>query len=181
MPEDKEKDINEVISEATMDSERERVRKKIKKRVVFSVIFMVVLIGVLLYLTIVGIKNLVELTKNETNEEISKTVYEISAEVYDENGRGETISTRVKEYIGQIESDLLDLGYTVSRVVLPQEKAREIDIYLKDRTMYFKVNIDRGTAVSAEDMIRTLKYIEGNGIEGVSYVDVRVEGKAFYK
>ena len=118
--------------------------------------------------------------KEETAESII-TDHKLGYEVYDENGRGETISTREKGYIGQIESDLLDLGYTVSRVVLPQEKAREIDIYLKDRTMYFKVNIDRGTAVSAEDMIRTLKYIEGNGIEGVSYVDVRVEGKAFYK
>lgn len=162
------------------DSERGRVRKSAKKRKVFSGIFIVVLVGLIGFLSVIGVKNLVEIAREDEEVVDYKEKYMIKAEVIDESG-GKQYSTRVKDYIGLIEQDLFDLGYTLTKAILPAGKARELDLYLEGRGMYFKVNIDRGTAETAEDMIRTLKYIEGNGVVVNSYVDVRVEGKAFYK
>ena len=40
------------------------------------------------------------------------------------------------------------------------------------------MNIDRGAGVSVEDADRMIKYLNGGGFE---YIDVRVEGKGYYK
>ena len=162
------------------DSERDRVRKSVKKRKILSGIFVVVLVGMIVVLSVIGVKNLVEIAKKDNAVKDYKENYMIKAEIIDENG-GKQFSSRVKDYVGLIERDLSDLGFVLAKVILPQGKARELDLYLEGRTIYFKVNIDRGAAESAEDMIRTLKYIEGNGVGVNNYVDVRVEGKAFYK
>ena len=47
-------------------------------------------------------------------------------------------------------------------------------------TTYFKVSLDRGTGVTAEDISRMLKYLQDRGLTP-GYVDVRVEGKAYYQ
>ncbi len=45
---------------------------------------------------------------------------------------------------------------------------------------YFKMNIDRGSGVSVEDAVRMVKYLETREL-APAYVDVRVQGKAFYR
>ena len=174
------KDKREELENASLDTERDKIRKKAKKRTVFSVIFMVVLIGVLVGLSGLMVKNLIEMAEGE-DLEVARETFAPTAEIVDENGSGK-ISARVNEYVGQLESDLKDYGIKMTRVVLPMGKMREIDVNVEGISAYFKVNIDRGTAVSAEDIVKMKKYLEENAlVEKVSYVDVRIEGKAYYK
>ncbi len=162
------------------DSERERVRKRAKTRKKWSVVCILAIIGVFCWLIWLGGCQVVRII-NEEQEKIANNdnKYAPTVEIIDEDGR-KNISNRVKEYVGQIEVDFRDLGYKVSQVVLPVGAAREIDVYLDSFDFYIKVNIDRGTAVSAEDADRMIKYLSEKSIEA-SYIDVRVEGKGYYK
>ncbi|MBQ2660315.1 hypothetical protein IJF86_02785 [Candidatus Saccharibacteria bacterium] len=167
--------------EKSLDTERERVRKRAKRKKIFSAIVAVVLGVVLCVLLGVLVKNLAELADQKTKIAVSEEKIEPTVNVIDENGNG-GISGRMKEYIAQLESDLKDLGYEMVKAVLPMGKMREIDIDIAGVAPYFKVNVERGAAVSAEDIVRMIKYLSGQGmLEQVTYVDVRVEGKAFYK
>ncbi len=62
----------------------------------------------------------------------------------------------------------------------PYQKVREIDVYIKDHTEYYKMSLDRSSAVQAEDMSRMVLYLGQKEIVP-TYVDLRVEGKAYYK
>ena len=167
--------------EKSLDTERERVRKRAKRKKIFSAIVAVVLGVVLCVLLGVLVKNLAELADQKTKIAVSEEKIEPTVNVIDENGNG-GISGRMKEYIAQLESDLKDLGYEMVKAVLPMGKMREIDIDIAGVAPYFKVNVERGAAVSAEDIVRMIQYLSGQGmLEQVTYVDVRVEGKAFYK
>jgi hypothetical protein len=42
------------------------------------------------------------------------------------------------------------------------------------------MNLDRGVAVQVEDAVRMKKYLDQNNLQA-EYVDIRVEGRAFYK
>ena len=77
--------------------------------------------------------------------------------------------------------DLKDIGLTLNRVVVPIGKNREIDIYIDGYDeYYFKLNVDRETAVGAEDTKRMIAFLTERDLHP-QYVDVRVKGKAYYK
>ena len=86
----------------------------------------------------------------------------------------------MREYIIQLEEDFRALGYTVTKVILPVNTSRELYVDLAGETTYFKVSMDRGAAVTAEDVERMLRYLKEREL-APEYVDVRVEGKAYYK
>ena len=91
------------------------------------------------------------------------------------------ITTRMKNYIGQAEVDFRDLGYTPEKAVIPSGSIREVDFYLKDQPGYVKMIIDRDTAPSVEDADRLIRYLKGQNINQFEYIDVRLEGKAYWK
>ena len=91
------------------------------------------------------------------------------------------ITTRMKNYIGQAEVDFRDLGYTPEKAVIPSGSIREVDFYLKDQPGYVKMIIDRDTAPSVEDADRLIRYLKGQNIDQFEYIDVRLEGKAYWK
>lgn len=156
------------------ESERLAARKKNKtKKNVGTTVFIVVLIGMLL-LVIYGLS---QMTKKE-EVTVTSEKFDPSVEIIDEAGIG--ITNRMRNYVGQVESDFKDIGYALSRAVVPAGKTREVDVYLFGVDTYFKLSIDRGTAVSAEDTVRMIRYLEERGIKA-EYVDVRVEGKGFYR
>ena len=111
-------------------------------------------------------------------EEIEETREPVVA-IVDENAGGH-VSARVKELIMRLEDDLAYEGFGMLRVVVPFQKIREIDVYIKERTEYYKLSIDRESAVSAEDIGRMVRYLDEKELN-VEYVDLRVEGKAFFK
>ena len=158
------------------DSERMRARKAQRRKrgaaVVIGVL-MVVILGVLLWL---GARQLLDQPQDLV--EVAET-YEIQAEIVDEDNTGR-ISERVRGYIGQLEQDLTDLGYKVTRVTLPTGTSRELYVDLEGVEWFFKVTTDRDAAMTAEDMERMVRYLRERDLKP-AYVDVRVEGKAFYK
>ena len=160
------------------ESERLAAREKTKKRQIWSVVILVIGLIAIGILTAIGIKSLAEGSIEPTISQGEKFEPSPSVEIVDESGAG--ISGRTKEYIGALEQDFKDLGLTLTRVALPVGKRREIDVYVDGISYYFKMNLDRGTAVSAEDANRMIKYLSGAGLNP-GYVDVRVEGKAYYQ
>ncbi len=107
--------------------------------------------------------------------------YEPTIEIVDEAAGDHKIPDRMREYIGQAESDFKDLGYHPTRAVIPAGSIREVDFYLSGWSGRIKMIIDRGTAVSVEDADRMLRYLQGIGVYEFEYIDVRVEGKGYWK
>lgn len=161
---------------AESESERLLVRKKTQRKHVVSVMLVLVLFAAIGGLVYMGVRSIV---RDKVEPKPTEEAYEIEAEIVDESGRGQ-VSARVKEYIGRIERDFRDLGLRVKRVVLPAGMSRTLYVDLDGETTYFKVSLDRGTAVSAEDAKRMLDYLKEHDLQP-EYVDVRVDGKAYYK
>lgn len=158
------------------DSERMRARKAQRRKrgaAVVTGVLMVVILGVLLWL---GARQLLD--QPQDLAEVAE-MYEIQAEIVDEDNTGR-ISERVRGYIGQLEQDLTDLGYKVTRVTLPTGTSRELYVDLEGVEWFFKVTTDRDAAMTAEDMERMVRYLRERDLKP-AYVDVRVEGKAFYR
>ncbi len=166
-----EREHAETESERIQEHQRTKRRHKVS---VLLAILVLVALGLLIYMT--G-KNVVE--QYETGGKEPELEYTIKAQIVDEDNRGK-ISTRIKNYIAQLEQDLADLGYMVTQVILPTGTSRELYVDLAGRETYLKVNIDRDTAVTAEDADRTLRYLDEHDLHP-TYADVRVEGRAFYK
>lgn len=99
--------------------------------------------------------------------------------ILDENV-GENVSQRVKDFVAHLEDDVKEYGLRLDHVVLPFQMAREVDVYVEGRTEYYKMSLDRSSAVQAEDMHRMIEYLKSQEIQP-SYVDLRIEGKAYYK
>jgi hypothetical protein len=93
---------------------------------------------------------------------------------------GSAIPQRLIRYIGRMAGALQtnQIGI-VSRVVVPAS-SREVDIYLEGRDFAIKTHIDRDAYATAGDIKSSLSYLDGKGIKP-QYIDVRIEGKAFYK
>lgn len=160
------------------ESERLQERKRISRKRRRSVVFAIVILGVLGFLAYTTGKNMVE--QRRPGNGGAGEGYEIKAEIVDEDDRGQ-ISTRTKTYIAQLEQDFKDLGYTVTRVTLPTGMSRELYVDIAGREEYYKVSTDRDTAVTAEDVDRMIRYLKEHEDLHPAYVDVRVEGRAYYK
>ena len=116
--------------------------------------------------------------EEEETEEISPTIEVID----EETGVSAKISSRMREYIANLETELGLKGIKVIEARIPRGKLREVDLTLEGFSGSFKVSLDRGIGVTAEDIERMIKYLEEEGVEEeVEYVDVRVERKAYYK
>ncbi|MBQ6127811.1 hypothetical protein IJI69_03930 [Candidatus Saccharibacteria bacterium] len=157
------------------ESERLAARKKEKNKKIFKVL---ALVAILAIIAIIIVMEVTTWMTNRKKIEMSKYIPQPTVEIIDESGQG--ITSKIKEYVGQLEIDLSDIGLSLNRAVVPAGKTREIDIYLDGNETYFKLSVDRGTAVSAEDTKTMLKYLTENDLHP-QYVDVRVKGKGYYK
>jgi len=89
-------------------------------------------------------------------------------------------SKRFLSFIGRVVSLSKSSGYIVTRAALPVGTTRELEISLKEVDYLVKLSIDRSAGEQVEDMARAIQYFTDNG-KSLSYVDVRVSSKAFYK
>ena len=169
-------------------SERAAAHKKIKRRQFFRSATMVVgfliAIGLIAFIAVVFSES--HLSDEEGNTATSTTVtvpYAPTIQVIDEDtGTGtDHLTDRMKEYIGQAEADFRELGYTPSKAVIPAGSIREVDFYLDGYSGFIKLLIDRGTGVSVEDADRMIRYLKGQGTTDYQYIDVRLDGKAYWK
>lgn len=156
------------------ESERLAARKKGKTKKSLTIATYVVGLLMVAIFVVTALSQIIH-PKEETEKEMK---YVPTVDIIDENGAG--VPNRMRDYIGQVERDFSDMGYSMTKAVVPAGKSREVDVYLLGIECYFKLNIDRDTAMSAEDAVRMSRYLEEQGVEA-EYVDVRVEGKGYYK
>lgn len=157
------------------ESERMLARKKAHRRQTTSVLIvalMLLILGLAFYL---GMEELAITPELET-EDIG---YQIRAEIVDEDRRGQ-ISSRVRAFIATLEQDLQELGLKVTKVTLPTGASRELYVDIEGQTTYYKVDINRNAATTAEDIERMTRYLRENDLHPI-YVDARIDGKAYYK
>lgn len=91
-------------------------------------------------------------------------------------------SNRFLGFLGRVVSlaNNVNIG-NVENVTIPAGVgSRSIEIRLAGREYPIRMHIDREPADQVEDMKRSIQYLEGNGVVP-KYIDVRVEGKAFYR
>lgn len=157
------------------EAERLKIRKRKKRRKRRAVVTLVLLIAIG-YLA--GYTFLYQWSRERIVIEVEPE-YQIKAEIIDENG-AKQISVRVESYIALLEQDLTDLGVHVIKFILPTGTSRELYVDVEGVNYYFKVSMDRDAAMTAEDMVRMMKYLREREISP-EYVDVRVQGKAYYK
>lgn len=156
-------------------------RKKNRRILIVSVVFLV-LIGILAFLAISFLSQGREDPISSLEDSII-TDYEPTIEIIDEDAAatGGNITGRMRQYIGQAESDFKDLGYVPVKAILPANAVREIDIYLEGYSGYIKLVIDRDAAVSTEDADRMIRYLAEQGISTFQYIDVRVDGRGYWR
>ena len=159
-----------------LKQERLQAAKRRQRKNIATVIGAVVLLGVVL---IVAINFITSVIAEREAALAPAPVREPTVAIVDENV-GENVSDRVKQFVVRLEDDIKLEGLEIDRVVLPYQKVRQIDIYIKGRKEYYKLSVDRSSAVQAEDLGRMLRYLDDKKID-CSYVDLRVEGKAYYK
>lgn len=93
---------------------------------------------------------------------------------------GSVASQQFIGYLGQLLGDLRAVGVgRVERVVVPPVP-RQLNIYLEGREYPIKTHTSRDPYVQAQDIKHALQFFDKQQITP-QYVDVRVEGKAFYK
>lgn len=89
-------------------------------------------------------------------------------------------SQRFIGYLGQLLGALDAQGVgTVDRVVIPP-LVRQLNIFMKGRPYPLYTHIDRDPYAQAADMKSALRFFDQRKLSP-EYVDVRVEGKAFYR
>lgn len=154
--------------------ERAELHRQTERRHFTSVIVAVLMVAVMGLIAYTSARSAVEEVRRTPEQKVD---YQLQAQLVDETGHGK-ISGRMQEFIGQIEQDFREAGYVVSRVTLPAQTSREIWVDLEGRKGYIKMTMDRGAAVGVEDAVRTINYL---GDREVEYMDVRLEGKAYFK
>lgn len=109
-----------------------------------------------------------------------------SVEVVDQTGiqaqqNQVLVSDRFLGFIGKAVGRLKEQGYIASRVVLPPNTTRQIQVSLEGVPYAVKLSVDRPAGEQSEDAARAIKYLAAHGTQPAEYLDVRVSGKAFYK
>ena len=157
------------------ESERFAARKKQKQLKVVKLLLIIAVLGVIVAIVVFEISGWLD---RREKVEAARNTPQPTVSVIDEDNSG--VTARMKEYVAVLEQDFADLSYKVNRAVVPSGKNREIHVFLDGYDFYIKFNIDRGTAVSAEDADRMIRYVKEKNITP-QYIDVRIEGKGYYK
>lgn len=164
-------------------ADRAAAHEKIREKQLFRLI--ITAVGfILIIAAIVGIGLSLSGRESEpgSDQPSPSVTYKPTIEIIDEDAvSGSTVSSRMKDYVGQSEVDFRALGLVPVKAVIPKGAIREINFYLENKLGFIKTTLNRGTAVSAEDAKRMLDYLEEKGITTFEYIDVRTEGKAYWK
>ena len=173
--------VGKTIAGATNNARKRNLehiaaRKKQQRKnalIILSVLIIIVSVGIV-------VANYISQKQSEREAELAKeNPVEPTVAIVDENV-GNNISSRTKVFVARLEADAKEKNLKVDHVVLPFQKAREILVYFDGRKEYYKMTSERGSAVQIEDAERMMRYLDGKGLMP-EYVDLRVEGKAYYK
>lgn len=89
-------------------------------------------------------------------------------------------SNRFLGFIGRIIGRLNVHGYVASKVVLPENTTRQLLVSIEGVKYPVKFSVDRPAGEQAEDADRAIRYLAKRHIKP-SYLDLRVENRAYYK
>jgi len=173
--------VGKTIAGSTNENRRrnlEHIAKR-KKRQIRNAVITVVLLGAVVAVVIVLVNYLRDIAAEREALIAVDNPMVPTVTILDENV-GNNLSERTKLFVARLEKDAKDAGKEIDHVVLPFQKARELDIYFKDRGEYYKMTMERGSAVQMEDAGRMMSYLDERDLHP-GYVDLRVEGKAYYK
>ena len=165
-------------------NERIAARKKDKKkkatRVILTVIGFIILIVVLIVLYFAFLRPDEPILPNTPTAEV---VTEATIPIVDEGtgGSSDMITARMKTFVAEVEQDLKSYGYHPTKAVVPSGAIREVDFYLEEYPGFVKTVIDRGSGVTAEGIDRIIRYLVEQGNTEFEYIDVRIDGKAYWK
>ncbi len=179
--------IGEAREKLETSNERALARKKDKRKKIVRFVIATIVFVAVITASICLIISLISQSKEQVEigpePDTSDINYQPSIQIIDEASAvsGGKITNRMQEYIGQLETDLKELGYQPTKAVIRAHSIREVDIYLDGYTGYLKAIIDRGAGVTAEDIDRMLRYLSEQGITEFEYIDVRIDGKAYWK
>lgn len=113
-----------------------------------------------------------------------KPAKEPSLEIRDESGlpvsSQRIVSNQMLRFIGQVVGELSTHSGEVEQVIIPQGGLKEVDVVLKGKGYPVKLHTDRDPVEQAIDAASAIRHIDAKRITP-QYLDVRVEGKAFYK
>ncbi len=157
------------------ESERLNTRKKVKQKKIFKIVSLIIILAAIAGIIVMEVSVWMS---NRAKEEAEAVVLKPTIDIIDEAGTG--ITSKMRDFVAQIERDFADIGLSANRAVIPAGKMREVHMFLNGYDFYVKLNIDRGTAVSAEDAKRMAQYVVERDIHP-EYIDVRVSGKGYYK
>jgi len=106
-------------------------------------------------------------------------------EVIDQSGvrieTGQTVaSSRFLGFVGRLVGAMRSYNTTVTQIIIPPATTRQVEMRLKDITYPVKVSIDRPVGEQAEDTVKAVQWLQGQGRQA-QYLDVRISGKAYYK
>ena len=93
---------------------------------------------------------------------------------------GAVASERQIRYIGRLVALVQQSGHRVSKIELPPQTSRQIDLVLEGRGYTIKTSLDRDPASQALDLVNAVKYFDSKSIIP-QYVDVRVVSRAYYR
>ena len=182
---------SQIISGRTIGAKRERLetaneraaaRKKDKHRsairILFTTLGFLTLAIILVAIYFIFIKQDNVIYDDDTAVSV---VEEPTIEIIDEGSTGGKITSRMKQYLGRVEECFKEKGYQAVRAVIPSSSIREVHLYLDGYEGFIKMFIDRDPAISVEDADRMIRYLKEQGIESFSYIDVRIDGKAYWQ
>lgn len=164
-------------------NERAAARKKDKHKKILRVVFTIIgfiiiaLILVGLYFGFHSANDYIATINSDDSPEIPKI------EIVDEDSASTDghLSSRMTEYIDQIVADFRELGLIATKAVIPTGTIREVNFYIEGYTGFIKTTIDRGAGVTTEDAERMLRYLSDQDVTDFEYIDVRIDGKAYWK
>ena len=151
-----------------------RKKRRIRNAFIYAGVLAIIAAGFIFGINYINTKE-----KEREAQLLIDNPLEPTVAIVDENV-GNNISERTKVFVARLEADVKDYDLEIDHVTLPFQKAREILVYVKGRNEYYKMSIDRGSAVQAEDMSRMIRYLDRKELQA-EYVDIRVEGRAYYK
>lgn len=94
---------------------------------------------------------------------------------------GQIASGGFLRFIGRMVALINDSGLgRVTEASLPANTTRQIDFKIEGKSYYIKTHSDRSPAHEIEDLRRVDAYLAQKGIKP-EYVDLRIQGRAYYK
>lgn len=96
------------------------------------------------------------------------------------NGNQVLASNRFLGTIGQVVGQMKRNGHEVTKITLPANTTRQVDVNIQGTQYIIKFSVDRSAGEQSEDASRAIGYLASHQINP-SYLDVRVSNRAYYK